>query len=124
MIIQLKEGLWVDVERKRSCPECDDVTMMQHFVSVKRQVAIDECGGCAGIWLDAGELRMIRDLYHTEADRRRAADQYFEEVFGGDLENIKAESDEKKAKARRFAKALRFLCPSQYIPGKQTWGAF
>ncbi|MBU1698933.1 MAG: zf-TFIIB domain-containing protein [Candidatus Eisenbacteria bacterium] len=122
--IPRREGVRIELERKRHCPICDDVIMIQHFMSVKRRVTIDECGGCAGIWLDAGELGMIRELYRTETERRQAADQYFEELFGGDLENIKAESHEKKAKARRFAKALRFLCPSQYIPGKQSWGAF
>ena len=27
-------------------------------------------------------------------------------------------------KARRIAHAFRFICPSYYIPGKQSWGAF
>jgi Zn-finger nucleic acid-binding protein len=119
-----KEGLDIDLEEKRHCPHCVEVTMIQHFMSVKRRVVIDECGRCAGIWLDAGELKMIRDLYHTEEDRRAAAESYFDEVFSGDLENIQAESQEKREKARRFAKAFRFLCPSYYIPGKQKWGAF
>jgi hypothetical protein len=33
-------------------------------------------------------------------------------------------SNEKREKAKRIGRILRFICPSYYIPGKQSWGAF
>jgi len=98
--------------------------MMRHFFSVKKNVEVDECGGCAGIWLDAGELRQIRGLFNTEAERHAAAHEYFEDVFGDDLNAMKAESKAKLAKTRKVANIFRYICPTNYIPGKQDWGAF
>lgn len=61
----------VDHERRRKCPKCPDIVMMRHFFSQRRQVQVDECPNCGGMWLDAGELAMIRQetaedaLYHA-----------------------------------------------------------
>jgi Zn-finger nucleic acid-binding protein len=114
----------VDHSQRRSCPKCGDAVMMRHFFSVKRKVELDECPACGGIWLDYGELGQIRELFATEAERKHAAEAYFDDVFGDELAKMRAESEEKLAKARRFARVFRFICPSYYIPGKQDWGAF
>ena len=50
----------LDPNRKRECPRCADVKLMRHFHSPKRRVEVDECPGCGGFWLDAGELARIR----------------------------------------------------------------
>jgi Zn-finger nucleic acid-binding protein len=122
--IERDKGITVDLSKRFACPKCDDVIMMRHFSSVKRQVELDECGNCGGFWLDAGELGQIRGLFDTEEQRHQAADKYFTEVFGEQLAAMKAESQEKLAKARKIAHMFRFICPSYYIPGKQDWGAF
>ena len=98
--------------------------MMRHFFSVKKQVGVDECPGCAGIWLDAGELNQIRSMFDTEQERHQAADEYFNEVFGDQFKTMQAESEAGLQKARKIANMFRFICPSYYIPGKQAWGAF
>ncbi|UCF44593.1 MAG: zf-TFIIB domain-containing protein [Planctomycetota bacterium] len=122
--IERDESLVVDLNRKRNCPKCDDIVMMTHFFSVKKQVAIDECPGCAGIWLDAGELSQIRSMFNTEQERNQAADEYFNEVFGDKFKAMQAESDAGLRRARNMSRMFRFICPSFYIPGKQRWGAF
>ncbi len=122
--IERDEGLIVDHTKRLKCPKCDDVVMMRHFFSVKKGVEVDECPGCAGFWLDAGELRKIRGLFKTEEERHEAAEEYFEEVFGDRLRAMKAESEEKLAKTRKIVSLFRYICPSNYIPGKQDWGAF
>ena len=52
--------LRVDHSRKRACPRCDGVNLKRHFFSPKIKVEVDHCPGCAGYWLDAGELEKIR----------------------------------------------------------------
>jgi Zn-finger nucleic acid-binding protein len=52
--------LKVDMTRKRECPRCIGVKLKRRFFSPRRQVEIDECPGCGGVWLDAGELEGIR----------------------------------------------------------------
>ena len=116
--------LTIDVDARRTCPKCPDSVMMRHFFSIKRHVELDECPTCAGFWLDCGELREIRTLYKTEDERREAARDYFQEVFSQPIQKELRDGQDKLDRARRFAWAFRFICPSYYIPGKQDWGAF
>lgn len=129
--VQAGASVNVDPKARRNCPKCPDIIMQQHFFSVKRGVTVDECPGCGGVWLDAGELRRIRGLYPSEAEREQAASKYFEELFGdkphgppGGLRAMQQAGEQKLATARKIARAFRFICPSYYIPGKQDWGAF
>ena len=114
----------IDVSKKKKCPKCDNVIMTQHFYSTKHKVTVDECYGCGGIWLDPGELGMIRTEYKSEQDRNKAFEQYFSAVIGPQLAEEKLEGQKKLEKARKFARMFHFICPSYYIPGKQSWGAF
>ena len=114
----------VDRNRKRACPRCRPIIMSRHFYSVKRQVAVDECPQCRGYWLDRGELAAIRSEYATEAERRQAARDVFDDLFGDELRLMASGSAEGLARARRIARFFRLICPSYYLPGKQKWGAF
>lgn len=122
--VRKSDSAKVDFEAPRTCPRCGEGVMNRHFVSVKRRVEIDQCARCNGVWLDAGELGDIRALYDTEAERKKAADEYFQEVFAGDMAEVRAESQAKLDRSRRFARIFRFICPSYYIPGKQEGAAF
>ncbi len=121
--LEPRPGAVPDPEKPRDCPRCE-IPLMRHSFSVRHRVQVDECGKCGGIWLDAGELARIRSLFPTEAERKETARRTFEERFGPELAAMRAESLEGLAKARKFARLLRFLCPSWYIPGKQDWGAY
>ena len=95
--------------------------MIRHFYSAKQEVEVDECPKCGGFWLDQGELRRIRDQYATDEERKKAAQEYFDDIFGVELEQMRKKNEEK---ARRLAQLFRFISPSYYIPGKQEWGNF
>ena len=122
--IEQDPSITVDRSQRLKCPKCDDVVMMRHFFSVKKEVEVDECPGCGGFWLDAGELCKIRILFDTEQERERAAEEYFSEIFGGEIAAMEAEDQAKLDKVRKISNMFRFICPSYYIPGKQDWGAF
>lgn len=121
---QCHPGITLEPNKKLNCPHCENVIMMQHFFSVKRQVMIDVCAKCAGIWLNAGELGAIRSLFKTEAERMDAANQYFKELFEGKIAASLLESKQQLEHSRKIANIFRFICPSYYIPGKQDGGAF
>jgi Zn-finger nucleic acid-binding protein len=121
--IEQDPNIVVDSHKKRHCPRCGDVIMMRHFMSIKREITVDECPKCAGFWLDKGELGGIRGQFETEEARNEAAEAYFAEIFDQNLTKMGKESQENLEKARKIAKIFRFLCPSFYIPGKQRWGA-
>jgi uncharacterized protein len=115
----------VDPDKRYVCPKCPDgAVMMRHFWSVSRKVTVDECPECGGVFLDAGELREIRDLYPTEAARHAAADAYFKDVVDPLLDAQRAADQDELERAQRFAHAFRFISPSWYIPGKQAGAAF
>lgn len=108
---------------RRDCPKCSMV-MMQHFHSVKRQVEVDRCPACNGVWLDLGELQGIRSAFETEEERRQAAQKHFRELFSEDLARMRKDSQEQLERARGVARLFRFILPSYYIPGDQDWGAY
>lgn len=122
--IERDPNLSIDRTRRLRCPRGDDAVMARHFFSAKRRVTVDECPECGGHWLDPGELATIRSEYASEADREKAAQRYFSDLFDAGLAAEHARSEGELARARRFAHALRFICPSYYVPGKQEWGAF
>jgi len=122
--IERNERTTIDHSKRRGCPKCEKMIMMRHFFSVKKQVSVDECPTCGGYWLDVGELAMIRKEFKTEKERRKAAEDYFAEIFDTQLAGMRARSQEQAASALKIARLFRFLCPSYYIPGKQAWGAF
>jgi Zn-finger nucleic acid-binding protein len=98
--------------------------MMRHFWGVKRDVVVDECPKCEGIFLDPGELTAIRSDYKSDAERHKAAQAYYREMFDTQLAGMLREDKAKRESARKVANIFKFLCPSYYIPGKQAWGAF
>lgn len=113
-----------DHETLRPCPKCRDAIMHRHFFTVKREVEVDECPACAGVWLDAGELGEIRRIFETEEARDAAATKEYERLFGEQLDRMRRESRDDLEKTRAFSRALRFVLPSYWIPGDQEWGAF
>jgi Zn-finger nucleic acid-binding protein len=68
--VEREPRIQVDTQRKRECPRCEGVKLKRRFYSPRRQVEIDECPGCGGYWLDAGELEKIRE--ETETARQEA----------------------------------------------------
>ncbi len=71
----------MDTAPRLKCPRDTDVVMMRRYFSPKRQVEIDECPKCGGIWLDAEELEGIRDLFRDSTDRARASEAFVESVL-------------------------------------------
>lgn len=115
--VERDEGLQVDHSQRRGCPHCRDVVMMRHFFSIKREVELDECPGCGGMWLDAGELANIRGLYGSEEERKQAAKEYFDEVFGEKLNEMRTETEGRAL--NRAANVMKFLSPSYYLSGRK-----
>ena len=114
-VLSVESPAGYDQSRKRNCPRCEDVKMMKHFYSVKREVEVDHCPKCAGYWLDEGELFKIRKQYQTESERKQAATQYFSELFDGELGKIINDSEEKAQQAKKISNMFRLICPSYYF---------
>jgi uncharacterized protein len=71
----------VDPSKRYVCPKCTDgVVLMRHFWSVRREITIDECPECGGVFLDGGELARVRAEFPSEAAKHAAADSYLAQV--------------------------------------------
>lgn len=119
--VKRDDSIEIDHDRDRECPQCDDIVMMKKFFSVSRKVEIDECGGCAGIWLDANELERMRDLYDSEEEREEAFNEYYEKELAPQLAQLESE---RSIADNPVVRALRFITPSYWIPGDQDWAAY
>ena len=122
--VERDPDLALDHDRRRDCPSCGEAVMHRHFFTVKREVEVDECPACAGVWLDAGELGEIRRQFEDEAAREEAAAEEYRRLFGDEMEKMRRASRERVERTRSLARALRFVLPSYWIPGDQEWGAF
>lgn len=96
----------VDMNKKRYCPRCRDVVMYKHFFSFKREIEVDECHNCAGIWLDYGELSQIRKQFNTEKERAKATTKYLDQLVKKECEPIHTANKEKLLKTRKIVETL------------------
>jgi Zn-finger nucleic acid-binding protein len=88
--VRFDPEIQVDHDRRRTCPKCSGVVLLRHFFSQQRRVQIDTCPSCGGVWLDAGELAMIRRENATKEDRKAAAQKYFTHLFQQDFARLRA----------------------------------
>ena len=122
--IERDKDINVDRSKVRMCPKCEGIGLVRRFYSIKKEVEVDECAKCGGLWLDPGELSRIRQQFNSEEERKKATEEFFSNMFNKELPKMQAEGEERLQKAQKIAHIFRFLCPSYYIPGKQDWGAF
>ncbi|MCA1597191.1 MAG: zf-TFIIB domain-containing protein [Chloroflexi bacterium] len=67
-----------DEDREKiSCPKCS-LSLHRHIYKMVKGVSIDECYECGGFFLDAGELKVIRE---TEPSPQQRA-QYCQNLVG------------------------------------------
>ena len=113
--VERDSQIQLDQERRRNCPRCEDIVMSRKFHSVKRSVEIDECQVCGGIFLDAGELAQIRDMFETTEEREKAAEAYFSDVFNRNMSSAIEAQEETSDEIKKRKKILRFFCPSIWL---------
>lgn len=111
-------------DRRFDCPACGDCVMHRHFFTVEREIEVDECPSCAGVWLDGGELGALRRQFESQEAREEAAAEAYREKFGEELDRMREASRDGLRRARASAHAMRFVLPSRWIPGDQDWGAY
>lgn len=119
--LQNKGTVRVDINAPLKCPACaDKIPMIRHFFSVKKDAVMDECPECGGYWIGMGQLLKIRGDFKTEAEREKAADDYFQTVFGKEMAQMMAQDKIQEEKALKFHHLFEYICPSHYFKDK-TW---
>lgn len=69
----------IDFQARRNCPRCTSVILMRHGYAGHREVQVDSCANCGGIWLDYGELAQIRANSKAD-DAQGGKPDYFQQL--------------------------------------------
>jgi len=101
----------VRTDMKHQCPKCEDVTMMRFFYSPQQKVSVDHCGSCGGHWLDLGELRQVRSLYPSEAERIAHIEQIIDEEWGDEIADAEKRAQIAAARRPLMRKMFGFFIP-------------
>ncbi len=88
------------------CPNCGS-KMVRRKYNLKSDVYIDECYNCGGIWLDAGELKAIRESYMTPEEAREAINKFIYST--PELRDQLAKHEEKMRKLEGLTKEKSFF---------------
>lgn len=70
------------------CPKCTDIVMMRRYYSPLKVIEIDECPGCAGIWLDTGELEKIQINQLSAAELNHLRREMVEQTTPAKIESL------------------------------------
>lgn len=111
LLVDVKQKSTPNTETRRDCPKCRDQIMMRHFQSPKRQVAIDDCPECGGIWLDSGELSTIRSLYTSDTERNAHIESIISDTWGGQMEEMRADRERAMERRSTIRNLFGYLAP-------------
>ena len=106
----------VDVSEQLSCPHCVKYVMRPFMFKPGSRVIVDECPGCAGIWLDGTELFHIHEQFPTQADQQKAIQSLLDNDIEPILSEAKNTADEKTQRLERIGQMIRFWRKSPKSP--------
>jgi len=104
--IERNEHLAVDLAKRIKCPRCDDMIMMRHYWSARKDIEVDECPNCGGYWLDANELTAIRKAFASEKEKELDFDKAAYNLCGGELAKGHSSQDESANQSENLARLL------------------
>lgn len=67
----------VDYNKARPCPKCSNSVLQRCYVDSEKKILVDTCLLCGGIWLDPGELYMLRSDNAQRDEREQVLKAYF-----------------------------------------------
>jgi len=88
----------VGTRPKLVCPKCS-MKMREHRYSAACEVKVDECSSCGALWLDKGELGLIRKNFASDEDRAKLID-VLATTLGYDMARHKQEEEGKRHEVR------------------------
>jgi len=104
----LQKALDADLKDGKSrgpieCPKCG-IKMKKHAYRFNNDVEIDECYACGGIFLDAGEIRLIREGFMDQSKRKEFLNKLLNNI--PEYEKKKEASDKREEAVNKFANII------------------
>ena len=105
-----------DANRPRlHCPKCH-LPMYCHQFALDKEINIDECYGCGGIFLDSGELKELRDHSMSAPEEKAYLDKLVEDL--PETKQLEQAEAKDAQRAEALAHLTRFFRLSYYMTGK------
>ena len=95
----------VDETLTRICPVCGN-KMVKNYVSIKKEITIDECYNCGSKFFDHGELTRMRNEYATEEDRRQDFLSSTYNEIGSHIDTLEFQNNINQVNRSKFLKFL------------------
>ena len=101
-----KAGVQVDHNVPRDCPKCsEDAYLIKRWYDIEREVEVDQCAKCSGIWLDVGELASIRSQFESESDRQKAFDLHVQPYLDKAVQSVEETTEKMREKNKEYVEA-------------------
>ena len=97
------------------CPKCD-LPMHIHKYKSAKEVNVDECYKCGGFFLDAGELKAIRENFMSEEESEAYCQSLINNIPS--FQKGLMSQEQEKARAQAMRKYTKFLRLSYYLKGE------
>lgn len=98
-----------------TCPKCQ-ISMHHHLYEGEKEVNIDECDKCGGIFLDSGELKAIRGHHMSGAEESAYLQKLLDHLPSYEQGEHDLTKQEQRLDALRHW--TRFLRVSYFMTGK------
>ena len=98
-----------------NCPKCDE-PMHRHWYKSEKEINIDECYDCGGIFLDSGELKEIRDNHMSEQEESAYLQKLLDNMPV--YQQWRRDLQKEKLRVDALMRLTRFLRLSYYMTGK------
>lgn len=100
------------------CPKCK-LLMYRHQFALDKEINIDECCGCGGIFLDSGELKELRDHSMSAQEEQAYLNKLVEDM--PETQALEQQENKDGQRAEALAHYTRFLRLSNYATGGHDW---
>ena len=97
------------------CPKCG-IKMHAHKYESAKEVNVDECYQCGGIFLDSGELKIIRDAHMNEQEERAYGDKLLANMPA--YQEAEKDLEKQKLRADAMMRYTKYLRLSRWFTGK------
>lgn len=106
-----RESNKVDATKIKYCPRCTAEVLVRQFIDPQREIEIDQCWSCSGVWLDVGEINALRAQFETTEDRSKAVNLYVDTKLDEIQQQMKRDTERdiaryNEATSNRFKAAV------------------
>ena len=110
----LQKGLINPSMTKLSCPSCSE--KMQRGGLISKELQIDECVECKGLWFDTGELKKFRELTASMTQRQNNL-----MIHASKKPEVDFADDSEKVSHDKSSTGLRYLLRQNAFPSVDVW---